>query len=74
MLYNPRMTNEKIDLEGQINEKKAQLASLEALLDNYAKTLGRDRWYNRSRCDVSDLRQELAALENLRNPETVAPS
>lgn len=52
----------KIDLEGQIQEKRQELEKRTALLDNYARTIGRDRWYNRGQHDLTTLRDELYQL------------
>jgi hypothetical protein len=51
-------------LAGQIQEKKDALAARSALLDRYAQTHGRDRWYNRGCHDLTTLRGELQALED----------
>lgn len=61
--YAPWMANDrKIDLEGQIKEKQAQLQKRQELLENYARTVGRDRWYNRACHDITTLREELRQL------------
>ena len=58
------MNNEnKLNLEGQINEKKVELEKLNSLLVRYEKNYGRDRWYNRKCHDISSLRFEIKDLE-----------
>lgn len=59
-------TEKNMDLEGQIKDKEEELENRRALLARYAKTYGRDRWYNRGCHDITTIQEELMALRAMR--------
>lgn len=56
-------TDDIQDLERQAKEKAEQLQAKIALMDRYAQSIGRDRWYNRGCLDITTLRLEMEALQ-----------